>query len=281
MWISNVEVRGLEGLPEDGRSWSLDRIQRADDPRLADALVLFGGALAEGRRADMQGWLGWTGTWTDDELALDAVAFELVEGARPSVVVEAEVRPDPPLYGRLREAVLRDPRLAMGLASGTLTVRVGWLATPDRRVVRPDLLGVRLGEIDLPLAELPGWVRPLLADIGHRIVPARRVADLEADAERVRAALHGQDRLHRKAARALLDVLELELLLTDDGVRFTGAGLMPLRWADRESVERIGLACTVLLGRPDVLVAGRSSSDGWLEQQLAGDDAALEQVVIA
>lgn len=282
MWIARLSVRGLAGRDE-ALERELERVDSLGHPALSDGFVLLAGALAPALRPLAAATLGWAGTWDDGELALQRPLTEAAAVAHPALVVEADVRPDPPMFGRIREHVLRDPERAGGLAEGSLTVRVGWQLTPDRRVVRPDLLGVRLGSAPFPLGEMPAWITTLLRDLGGRVRWVDRDEPLSAVADRLLDALLGDDPGRRRDARAALEHAGVEVVRTEGRARLALAGeLHPLRWGHPELPTTVRLAEAALLGRPDVLVvpfAVDAATRAWLEGLTDGDDAALEQVV--
>jgi hypothetical protein len=280
MWISRLDARGLAGSAD--HSWSLDRVESGGDPRLLDALALFSAALAPARRPVACRRLGWPEA-VDDELPLRGPAPEVAEARHPAVVIEGVVALDPPLFGRLRDAVLRDPQLAAGLADGTLTIRVGWAFTGDRRVVRPDVLGLAVGRVTVPLAELPTWWPELARTIGERILlldaaPEDRASD-------VRTALLGPSPDHRSRAHDLLAWGGWSIVEQDGhAVTRQRGDLLPLRWRGPAEAQRLQVATAALLDRPDVLVLPTvpdASLVDALREWTTGDDAVLEQTVSA
>lgn len=284
MWISQLSARGFAGEDRDHPEGPLEQVEQGVEPRRIDALALLAGALDVTRREAIATWMGWSGAWTEEELALPRPIQEAAPAPHPALVVEAQIRPDPPLFGRIREGLMRDPERALGLADGTLTVRIGWQLTSDRRVIRPDLLGVRLGELPLPLTELPAWVLPVLHTVGRRIRlvdPAEPLGEL---AGRLGRALLGDDPEARVAARRALTVAAVELVQTGADWRLVlQDSLQPLRWGPPTLEDRVRLAEAALLGRPDVLVVPwrvDGPTSGWLASLLEGDDAVLEQVVL-
>lgn len=283
MWISNLTTRGFSATPTDVWGPELGRVERGAPAVALDGLALLSGALAPARRPWVSAWLGWGASWEDGELTLGRPIQEAEPSAHPALVVEVVIEPDPPMFGRIREGVMRDPERAAGLAVGTLAVRVGWQLTRDRRIVRPDLIGVRLGDVPLPLGELPAWVRPLLEAIGGRVGVVGRDEPLEQVAARVGQALLGDDPEARVAARRALEVAGVELVRTGVDWRFASVGaLLPVRWGAPGLEDRIRLTEAGLLGRPDVLVVPWAVDDAthaWLASLCEGDDAVLEQVV--
>ncbi len=282
MWISRLQVRGFAGHPD--RAVDLGPFAVLEPGPCVDALALLVAAVAPSRRQAAVAWLGWRGTWSDGELQTEGTLHEIEARPHPTVVVEVDVRPDPPLFGLLRDELLRDPRAAEGLAEGTIGIKVGWTFTPDRRVGRPGLLGIRLGSVPVPLVDPPGWVDPVLVRIGESIAffdPERPLGEL---AERCAAAVLSPERREREWAEETLREAGVEVVREGARYRFAmGASLKPLRWAAPDAGLRVRLAAVVLLERPDVMVVRAALPDDrrtWLEQLLKREAAPLEQVVL-
>lgn len=282
MWISRLEARGFAGAPSTPMSADLERRTLDAAPWVADAFALLSAALSPSARPALLDRFGWSGTFTDDELDLGRVAPSVEPAPHPALVVEAKIELDPPLFGRLREGVIRNPQLAGGLAEGTLTVRIGWAFTPDRRIVRHDVLGLALGTVAVPLAELPAWWSAVLQRVGQQIaVPG--APSVSAHAARIRRALLGPDPELRERATALLAQGDWALIDDDEHLSVRQAGtLHPLRWRGPAEERRFQLATVALLDQPDVLVWAHGLTPTIVEQLplwLDGDDAVLEQAV--
>lgn len=309
MWVSSVRVRGLAESAEDALSFErVDRLGAAPGP-LIDGFRLLAAGLDRSQILPVMKALGWTYGLQDLDaevpgevsvLRPHAVRAMLGEaradgrirtGPAREITVEATFELDPPLFGRLREVVVRDPQLAEGLGEGTLTVRIGWLFTPDLHTVSVDRLGVALGSVSVPLSDPAPWVDRVLTDLGSRIVVlgeervshlAGRLADalLHADPE-VRAA--GQDALDALGARPFPDGPVQIARMDGDVFHALGPDLRPWRWASQDASWHARLVDAVHLRRPDVLVVPRGFApdvEAWLAARTQGDDADLEQVLL-
>jgi len=291
MWLSSMKVRGLatEVFCEWERVGALSPAGPA-----ADGLALLAGALDPSRAEESVRLLGWgESTRAEREVALEnpsAVRRVLAEGPRPQITIEVVIRPDPPLYGRLRDAVLRDPQLAEGLGEGTLTVRVGWLFTPDCAFASLDLLGVALGSVPVPLQDRPPWVDSVLLDVGGRLGFVDWRTPLSTVAEELREGLLAPDISRREGARRALAAsadsplsVPLEII---DGAQVelaVGPELQPLHWRGPRGAGIARLVHGVFISQPDVLVVLEPVSadlQQWLSAQLDGDEATLEQVLV-
>lgn len=309
MWVSSVRVRGLAGQPDDRVVFErVDRLGAAPGA-LLDAFRLLAAGLDRSRILEVTRALGWTfglqelDAEAPGEAAIDrphAVRAMLGEaradgrirtGPAREITVEATIEVDPPLFGRLREAVLRDPQLAEGLGEGTLTVRVGWLFTPDLRRVSVDRLGVALGSAAVPLSDPAPWVDRVLTDLGSRIAVLGEEDVRRLAARLVEAVLH-PDPEHRAAGHDALAALGAAPfpdgpvhVAQMDGDVFLALGpeLRPWRWASPDASWHARLVDAVHLRRPDVLVVPRRFApdvEAWLAARTQGDDADLEQVLL-
>src|SRR5690606_13952023 len=129
MLVRAVQVHGFrDGAPWEGAD--LGPVAELPPPpegtALADALSLVVAVLdaerapATLRRLELGGDLGESTTdahgLLEQVVGLDAGAFgALLEDGQRKLVVDVALALDPPLYGRLREHALRDPRVAMAL----------------------------------------------------------------------------------------------------------------------------------------------------------------------
>jgi hypothetical protein len=206
---------------------------------------------------------------------------------------------DPPLFGRLREQALRDPRLVNALGDATLALRLGWIWTNDLRTASLGLLGIAVGEVSFPIAgsDRPKWLPELLREISGRV---KRVA---YDAPEVVAArLHAaavapspeRRRRFAKVAEALgeppfeLGRLELTQLRGRIQPCFSPR-LLRARQLGPAAAEALRLVEAVWLEQPDVLLVERPGAcqavpvdvEAWLETRTQGDHATLEQVLFA
>ncbi len=206
--------------------------------------------------------------------------------------------PDPLLYREVRERAPRTPHLAMALAAGEpLEVRVGVLPDRSRTAAAPHLHALRVGDEAIPVAEAerPGWVAPVLAQVGARLAwldPAQ----LAASAERLARAMWSHDpelRAHAMSAAAALagppfalgafaPVLPDPTADLEHVVAAFGPTLEPARRFGRAAEEALELVVAALLDRPDALVVQGPSAAAlrWLAERATGEDAALEQVIV-
>lgn len=212
-----------------------------------------------------------------------------------SIEVEVAIAPDPPLYGRLREHALRDPRLVAALGEeASLHIKAGLLFDRAHRDASPDLLGARMGDVAFPIAgkERPSWLPKLLADLAGRIVVvdldepiAAVVARLEAAATSHRADVRAQWARAEATLQAVPFALPAPRWLRDAQGTPTlafGDDLVSLRHLGRPAAEALRLVEAALLRTPDVLVLGSPVAPevrAWLEGCTEGDDATLEQVL--
>lgn len=287
MWLSSLEARGLESC-DDVRS--LDRLDTLPRPWM-DALLLFVMGACEDRAVPGAERLGWEPELGEDLLleSPDAVQAMRVDQAERAFQITLTILPDPPLFGRLRNAVIRTPAHADGLAEGTLTARIGWLFTPDLQVAQPDLIGARLGSVDLALNEAP-WVPPLLTDIMERVHFLDWRTPLEDTVEAFTSALWAPERERRERAEAALaDLksafdLDLRPIRTHRTRLGVGPDLRPLRWLGPGAERILRTVVGAQIHAPDVLVVPWVPQDAeraWLEARCTGDDAVLEQLLVA
>ena len=288
MWVSSLDTRGVAGC--DAGPIALERIDSLT-PAAQDALLLFAMAAQPSLRGAGAQRLGWSPR-IDEEFFVDApsaVRRMADEPEQRSFLITATLVPDPPLFGRLRNAVLRDPARALGLGDGTLTARFGWLFTADHTVVRPELLGGSLGAVELPLLE-SAWFPALLADIAPRIHLVDWRAPLQPLLDALAAGTWSPDPTLRARAHAVFEDLasgfglDVHLVQTDQIELAVGSQLRPLRWQDPETELTLRTVIAARLFAPDVLLLPWRPTEAlqsWLEQRTTGDDAVLEQVLVA
>lgn len=314
MYIRSIAVSGLAGV-ERFQADDLGRLVRvAGPPRartaLADALTL---ALCPFSVADINAGaeaLGWgeveiEAEWKDRPVAdaviiprphavLRMVAPPARRGQPFQVRVDLKLTMDPPQLEALRQAAIREPRLAPALVGGTpLEMSVGWLFTRDGVVGTPSLLGARLGDVVVRPGELPDWFTPLLRGLQGRVL-RRRPGDMNLDA--LAEADRSADPKRRAAVRAMSADLarapfrlgHLSLIQLEDEtieVAFDDE-LVPLRALGPEASEAVGLVsavhlhpCEVLaLESPLALASNRGSWLRWLTRQVEAEGSPLEQL---
>lgn len=220
----------------------------------------------------------------------------LASDATRTLKIRLDLDLDPLLFGELREWALRDPRLVAALGEATASLTVGWVFTNDLRAASIDRLALRIGQASLPTtgAERPRWLAGWLRTIAGRF---RRVTDDDLDvvAERVHSAQLSADPERRARAAVLCDALaappfslgRLELVQVATGlVPCFGPKLLRPRLVGRRGADRLRLAEAALLDQPDVLLLDQLDPSepellAWLRGLTQGDDAILEQVLIA
>ncbi len=218
-----------------------------------------------------------------------------------NVAVQVELALDPPLYGRLREIAVRDPRLVTALGQApTVRVKVGWLFTRDLSAVALGLSEVGVGDVSLSSvpAERPRWLAELLGDLGRRFL---RVDDREPETalvERLAAASLSPEPDRRRRYRAASEALgrppfglgDLEIVRSDGRLQAAfGPELRRARRFGGAGLEALRLVEAVLLAQPDVLAVeggGAQQRDptavrDWLAAATEGPEATLEQVFLA
>jgi len=295
MYVTELRV---EGLRHADRAWEeLSRVVRlpAGPPgvAVADALTLFAAGLAPPRASLAALSWGRDLEWIGDEsvevhgLGPGAVAAAMSPDAS-AVKIEALLELDPPLYGRLRQAAVRDPRVAAGLGEdAVVAIKVGWLLNADRTVMTPSLLGLRLGGLPFETggAERPAWLPGLVVDIASRFA---RSGPGDAWAGALHgASLHPTDPGARRALAAL-SAPPYEL----PGARFArfvsglevvfGDAPLRLHQLGRFAEDALRLVTATHVQRPDVLVAVDASEVDvdWLGTLPDADDAPVEQVFV-
>jgi hypothetical protein len=220
----------------------------------------------------------------------------LAPGGARTLKVRLDLALDPVLFGTLREWAMRDPRLVTALGDATASVTAGWAFTNDLSTAAIGRLHVRIGEAVIPSvgAERPRWLSGWLRDVAARF---HRVPDddLGALAARVHAAALSADPELRGRARRLasavaeppLSLGQLELVELATGLApCFGPDLLRARLIGRRGADRLRVAAAAILAQPDVLLLERTDAidDGmlsWLTSLTEGDDAVLEQIVLA
>lgn len=311
MLIRHVEVAGLAGLGPLS-PLPLGRVVQVGGPpraltALCDALALALGFFSpeEAVRAFAR-WgaapqLPEPGRLHPEELRLerpDRVRPWLDPAADRTVRVSLELELDPPQFGRVRDAALRDPELSAALARGGARVQLslGWLFTQDYRVVAPSVLSLRLGDLELRAGDeraplLHGFLRGLA---GRGLVRE----PLEVDEARYALAQRDADPERRARAARLSRALEgppfglgaLEVVEPPGQPPWLAFGpeLTPLRGLGPGALEAAGLADAVCLSGAEILVLRDPLAfapdpgvrRAWLVEQAEGAGSTLEQVFL-
>lgn len=230
----------------------------------------------------------------------DADVAMLVDADQSRTIrVHLDAELDPPMFGRLREHAMRDPRLVSALGEATLALKAGWVWTTDLTTASISVLSVAVGGVSFPLvgADRPTWMTGLLHDVATRIRRAAP-ADEAALSHRLLAASLSPDpevrarfeRLRRLTAEAPFELGELGLVRTGDRVRTCfGSSLLRPNQLGPAALDALALTTSVILDQPDVLFAVRPAASlpdpaavlTWLKGCTTGDDAVLEQYIEA
>jgi hypothetical protein len=238
-----------------------------------------------------------TQVWLSDIGGVSALVR--VEETR-NFTVYAEIEPDPPLFGRLRELAVRDPRLVTALGqSPTIRVKVGWLLSNDHTTAAIGLSEVGIGEVGFALAsaERPAWLPGFLRDLGARFGRTDPGEPGGVVAARLLEASLSSDGNARRGFQRAADVLagppfslgHLELVRVQGRLHACfGTELLRARQFGPAATEALRLVEAVYVNAPDVLVVeapGASVRDPatvreWLARATQGDDATLEQVIL-
>ena len=314
MYVSALEVEGhRDGPPRlDGPlgTW-VDAPKGPVGFAMADALELVSSWMDGDRLLNTAVRLGWVErsegeVWRGEDGSVDQLSWPdpggiagFVDVSRTrQLTIAAHLQLDPPLFGRLRDLALREPRLVSALSgSPTIGVKLGLLLTRSLQAGAPSLLRFSVGGVGFPVqgAERPTWAAPLIADVFkriHRVDPQRTEQSI---AEALHAASLSADPAVRSRFESVRRVLEsapfglgrLELVRVGKHIELRfGDTLRPLRSFGRAGLECLQLVEAVELATPDVLVVeapGRllGNSEGiceWLRERTTGDDAVLEQV---
>ena len=309
MLLTRLHASGL-ALPVDFQVLdAATKWPRAPDASVAaDALTIWRAGLVGGDAALVLTELGWEvaapafdafdledpsyepsddDVWDVDAAEVDPV---LAIGGG-DVQVDVSVAPDPPLYGRLREHAVRDPRLVTALGQeAELHVKVGLRHLRGGGSVSLDVLGARIGDVAFPIVgkERPHWLLPFLGTVARRVRrldlsqpppwPAMLASGLSRDPE--------QQQRWQRALSALEEDFGLprpRLVLEHGtpGLVF-GDAHWPSRLLDRAGRDALHLVSVCFLEQPDVLVSVDPLPEAhrtWLDARTEGDDAVLEQVL--
>jgi len=216
-----------------------------------------------------------------------------------TIVVHVDAELDPPMFGRLREHALRDPRLVSALGEATLSIKAGWVWTRDLTTASISILSAAVGGVSFPLAgaDRPTWLTGLLADVAARI---QRIPDASESqlAERLVAASMSTDPNVRQRfdevcaqlERAPFSLGRLHLVQAGGRIRTCfGPDLLRPQQLGPAALQSLRLAVAVIMDQPDVLtacspVAAMVDPQGvrdWVIAATNGDDAVLEQFIEA
>lgn len=308
MRLATLSIEGLAGAP----SWSasLEEAQALPAPPLgmaiADGLALFAAGLDGDRATPILSRMGLARG--DEELYFDDPGFlEQANGLDPyevealldleagrRVTITGTIELDPPLFGRLREESLRDPKMLAALGEDpTVTLKVGWLFSSDRAAASVGVLEVKVARTSFPTgrSERPRWMNGLLRDVGRRLGGVGADASADALGEQLLAAALSADPEVRARYARLADAMDaapfhlgrLELVRRGDRVQLAfGPALVRARQLGPGALRALRVAHAALVVAPDVLVvedpAGSDWSD-WLAARITGDHATLEQVL--
>ena len=307
MYLTRLTANDLRHAPELRDLTRLVALPAAPQAvGAADAMRLMRAALRPHELGPLRP-LGWVGRVTEPVLGdngevdvitglLAPFVDELVDGPGRSLSVEISVAPDPPLYGRLREHAVRDPRLVTALGQqAELHLKAGFLFATDRTSATPDLLGARIGDVAFPIAgkERPAWLPALLADIVARL----HVLTLDDDIHEVQQRLADAAGSHRCEARQAwaraVEVLQAPPFslpapgwVREPGGALTlrfGAELLEVRQLGRRAADALRLVEAAVVVAPDVLMVTEALDEpvrAWLVGLTEGDDATLEQVMV-
>jgi len=316
MYVSGIHVEGLRGA-EDFEASNLERVMKLPGGppgvAVADALSLWVASLDARRTSAILNRLGLARA--EDKLELlveegfptqvilpDAAGVPSLlptDGSR-HITVSVDVELDPPMFGRLRQLAVRDPRLVTALGDGAcVTIKVGWLFTTDLSTISISILGVAVGETPFPVngSEKPVWLPSLVTEVAQRFFRVAVDESAEQVARRLLDACLSSDPERRERYRRLAQTLEgppfllgrVELVKLKDRVEACfGAGLLRARQFGPSAADALRLVEAVILESPDVLIveapgaaqANPAAVQGWLDQQANGEKALLEQVIV-
>jgi hypothetical protein len=310
MHIRRIAFQGLRALPEfeatgfqrvvpvlgspAGRTALADAITIALSPFSSADTAAAAATLGLGKNCDVTG-----GDFPEELLVSRPEMARALFGDDRTFKIKIDLVLDPPQYGEMRANALRDPRLVSALSASdtTLGVGVGWVFTQDWTMAATHVLGVRLGDVELPLVgdDRPAWLTKFFQGMsgrGHRQRPA--VVDVDGYAMAERSADPGR----REAARRVRETLTGrpfglgDLQVVESGTTWLGlqrgGELLPLRSYGPSVEHLVGLAQAVHLSGAEILVAeaplGLSERPRalarWLRAQSEADGSALEQVFL-
>ena len=310
MRIQRLQLSGLKDaheldLPDLGALVQLP--PAPEGMAVADGLMLWGMALDATRvkaaltRAGMAGpeleiHLDSRG-FPEQLTGLDPVSIEgmLHPDASRKMLITARLALDPPLFGRLRDESLRDPRMLGALAEDpTVAVKVGWLFTKDLTAASVGVLDVRVAKTAFPTgrSERPKWMDGMLSAIGERVGGVGAVDDAAMVCARVLEATLSSDIVLRRRVMRMKSAFDeapfsmgvLQLVRAGDGVvAGFGPDLRRVRQLGPRASRALRIVEAALVHAPDVLVVEDDAAwpwRHWLQGLTEGDDATLEQVFV-
>jgi len=309
MLIDALDIQGLKsacGWSEASLGARVDLPAAPEGVAIADAVAMVEAVLSPDRFVDIATRLGIVGPdheiFMDDagfveqavELDVEGVDAILADLGNRRVTIAATLVLDPPLFGRLREESMRDPRVMTALGqTPTITLKVGWLFSMSRQAVSVGVLDLRVGDTPFALnkSERPSWMNGLLRAIGGRLGSADWTERISAVTRRLQQASVSADPAKRRGYRRVAEALEkapfelghLELIgLGDDVLAAFGPDLIRARLLGPRAYRALRLAEAALLRAPDVLVVEEATpqESAWLVACIEGEDATLEQVWI-
>ena len=264
---------------------ALELVFSALDPEVLARLVRRWGLVADNEEPSLEGHLlpnnpaahdlpdqvSWTDTQAVDEL--------LEPGGSRRLKAAVTISPDPPLYGFLREAAQRDPRLVHALAAGAeLTLEVSALFNQRGDAMALHLHPIELGEGTIPVdgKDAPAWIGGLLTRLRGRFL--RVGPGFDALGHALHALSSRQDHTAYAAFQAAFPERYGPVRVA------RGPGGRPLLLAGDRDARRWGtqphqfatLAAAVHLHGADVVWA--EAEGDWLDEAVAGEASPLEQV---
>jgi hypothetical protein len=308
MYVSAIRIEGLRDADGFELSDLGSVVTLPAGPQggaVADALVLVGATLQAAQTRAAVTALGFAGpwdveVWEEDGLPVQVVWKDagavhpwLAEHTR-QVTIDVELALDPPMFGRLRELAVRDPRLVSGLADQGITLKLGWLLTSDLTAAAPSVLSVAIGSVRFSAvgSDRPPWLVELVALVAKKIARVPWEGSTEELAARLHDASTSPLTEVRAAWRRLATAMGAppfgfgEAQLVSSGRSNTpvavafGPELRRARAFGPSAQHALHLAEAVLLNAPDVLVVDDPGGDlrEWLIAHTTGDEATLEQV---
>ena len=232
--------------------------------------------------------------FVEQAVELDVAAVDAILSADGSrrVTLTATLELDPPLFGRLREESMRDPRVMTALGQNpALTLKVGWLFSMSRQAVSVGVLDFQVGNTPFALnkSDRPSWMNGMLRAIGARLGRADWSEEISAVTRRLQQASLSADVHQRRGFRRVAEALSakpfqlghLDLIgMGDDVVAAFGPELTRARLLGPRASRALRLTEAALVRSPDVLVVEEATVDevAWLVSCIEGEDATLEQV---
>ena len=309
MLIESMDIQGLAIASGWSQSDLGARVALPAAPKgvaIADGLSLIEAVLCPERFGAIAGRLGLLSpeqeVFLDDAgfveqavgLHADGVDALLAELGNRRVTVAVTVVLDPPLFGRLREEAMRDPRVTTALGqTPTLRLKVGWLFSMSREAVSVGVLDVRVGDTSFALnkSDRPSWMNGMLRAIGGRLGRVDWTEDLSGVTRRLQDASVSASPEKRRAFERISAAMAappfeygaLGLIGMGEAVLPAfGPELVRARLFGPGACRALRLAEAALLRAPDVLIVEEATAAEaeWLVTCIEGEDATLEQVWI-